>query len=198
MSDSLWPQGLQHARLPCPLLSPGGCSNSCPCMCIYINWLLSLSGFLVFLVLWHLGPPWWEETVLPRASYFPVIVTDLLSSPHPTCPCLAHTPGDNIFPPQQSQNQTQATSPSTPEANELTQTSQSQVCAAAYPGLPIPSHKNHDIGFCPGSPLTPLPPHQPNCTTLRGCASPPLGSPKEETIFSVATVPCSAVPTTPE
>ena len=29
MSDSLWAQGLQHARLPCPL-SPGVCSNSYP------------------------------------------------------------------------------------------------------------------------------------------------------------------------
>ena len=27
---TLWPHGLQHARLPCPLLSPGMCSNSCP------------------------------------------------------------------------------------------------------------------------------------------------------------------------
>ena len=30
MSDSLWPRGLQLARLPCPSSSPGGCSNSCP------------------------------------------------------------------------------------------------------------------------------------------------------------------------
>ena len=30
MSDCLQPQGLQHARLPCPPLSPGVCSNSCP------------------------------------------------------------------------------------------------------------------------------------------------------------------------
>ena len=30
MSDSLQSHGLQHARLPCPLLSPGVCSNSCP------------------------------------------------------------------------------------------------------------------------------------------------------------------------
>ena len=30
MSDSLWPHGLQHARLLCPSLSPGVCSNSCP------------------------------------------------------------------------------------------------------------------------------------------------------------------------
>ena len=30
MSNSLWPHGLQHARLPCPSVSPGVCSNSCP------------------------------------------------------------------------------------------------------------------------------------------------------------------------
>ena len=29
MSDSLWPHRLQHARLPCPSLSLGVCSNSC-------------------------------------------------------------------------------------------------------------------------------------------------------------------------
>ena len=28
MSNSLWPRGLQHARLPCPSPSPGICSNS--------------------------------------------------------------------------------------------------------------------------------------------------------------------------
>ena len=27
---TLWPHGLQHNRLPCPPLSPGVCSNSCP------------------------------------------------------------------------------------------------------------------------------------------------------------------------
>ena len=30
MSDSLWPHGLQHTRLPCPSTTPGACSNSCP------------------------------------------------------------------------------------------------------------------------------------------------------------------------
>ena len=30
MSDSLWPHGLQHTRLPHPSLSPRVCSNSCP------------------------------------------------------------------------------------------------------------------------------------------------------------------------
>ena len=30
MSDSLWSQGVQPTRLPCPSLYPGVCSNSCP------------------------------------------------------------------------------------------------------------------------------------------------------------------------
>ena len=30
MSDSWWPHGLQHVRLPCLSLSPRVCSNSCP------------------------------------------------------------------------------------------------------------------------------------------------------------------------
>ena len=30
ISDSLWPHGLKHGRLPCPSPSPQNCSNSCP------------------------------------------------------------------------------------------------------------------------------------------------------------------------
>ena len=30
MSDSFWPHGLQHARLPCPSPTPGARSDSCP------------------------------------------------------------------------------------------------------------------------------------------------------------------------
>ena len=30
VSESLWPHGLQHARLPCPSPTPGACSSSCP------------------------------------------------------------------------------------------------------------------------------------------------------------------------
>ena len=30
MSESLWPHGLQHARLPCPSPTLRACSNSCP------------------------------------------------------------------------------------------------------------------------------------------------------------------------
>ena len=29
MSDSIWPHGLQHVRLPYPSPTPGACSNSC-------------------------------------------------------------------------------------------------------------------------------------------------------------------------
>ena len=32
VSDSLWPYGLQHARLTCPSLSPRVCSNSSHCV----------------------------------------------------------------------------------------------------------------------------------------------------------------------
>ena len=30
VSNSLWPHGLQHTRLPCPSPAPGACSNSYP------------------------------------------------------------------------------------------------------------------------------------------------------------------------
>ena len=30
MSYSLWPNGVQHVRLPCPSPTPGACSDSCP------------------------------------------------------------------------------------------------------------------------------------------------------------------------
>ena len=30
VSNSLWPHGLQHARVPCPSPTPRACSNSCP------------------------------------------------------------------------------------------------------------------------------------------------------------------------
>ena len=38
MSDSLWHHGWQHARLPCPSLSPRVCSGSCP-----LSWWCSLT-----------------------------------------------------------------------------------------------------------------------------------------------------------
>ena len=41
MSDSLQPHGLQHARLPCPSLAPGVCSNS------YVSWVMMPSNHLI-------------------------------------------------------------------------------------------------------------------------------------------------------
>ena len=43
VSDSLWPHGLQHARLPCPSLSPRVCPSS---WCLH-SYLLILAGLAV-------------------------------------------------------------------------------------------------------------------------------------------------------
>ena len=46
MSDSLWPRGLQHARLLCPSLSPGICWDSCPLShCCYLTLSSSAAPF---------------------------------------------------------------------------------------------------------------------------------------------------------
>ena len=46
MSNSLWPHGLQHARLPCPSPTPGGYSNSRPsCQWYHPNILCSVVSF---------------------------------------------------------------------------------------------------------------------------------------------------------
>ena len=48
MCDSLWLHGLQHARLPCPPLSPGVCSNSCPLSWwCYLTILFSATPFFL-------------------------------------------------------------------------------------------------------------------------------------------------------
>ena len=44
MSNSLQPHGLQHTRLPCPLLSPRGCSNSRPLTMETVNTALKSDG----------------------------------------------------------------------------------------------------------------------------------------------------------
>ena len=50
------PHGLQHARLPCPLLSPGICSNSCP-----LSHPTSSCSFRALSSLKHLEFPKWRE-----------------------------------------------------------------------------------------------------------------------------------------
>jgi len=47
VSDTLRPHGLQHARLVCPALSPGVCSNSCPLNQWCNHFILSLPLLLL-------------------------------------------------------------------------------------------------------------------------------------------------------
>ena len=44
LCPTLRPHGLQHARLLCPSLSSGICSNSCPLSCWYYKYNTSLQG----------------------------------------------------------------------------------------------------------------------------------------------------------
>ena len=80
--DSQWPHGLQHPRLPCPPLSPGVCSNSCP-----VTWwchtaisssaapfpfAFSLSqhqGSATKLVLQIRWPKYWSFSISPSNKY---------------------------------------------------------------------------------------------------------------------------------
>ena len=61
MSNSLWPHGLQHARLPCPSPNPGACSNSCPLSQWYYP--IISSSIIPFSSCLQSFPAWW---------YFPV------------------------------------------------------------------------------------------------------------------------------
>ena len=53
VSDSLWPHELQHARLPCPSLTPGVYPNLCP-----LSWWchLTISSFCPLLLLPSIFP----------------------------------------------------------------------------------------------------------------------------------------------
>ena len=44
MSNSLWPHGLQHARLPCPSPTPRAYSNSCPLSQMYAHYIMRNAG----------------------------------------------------------------------------------------------------------------------------------------------------------
>ena len=48
MSYSLWPHGLQNARLLCPSPSPRDCSNSCPCHPTILSAVVPFSSCLQF------------------------------------------------------------------------------------------------------------------------------------------------------
>ena len=61
MSNSLWPHGLQHARLPYPSLSPRVCSNSCP-----------LSRFCYLTITSSVAPFSFSFSLSQHQSLFPV------------------------------------------------------------------------------------------------------------------------------
>ena len=84
MSNSLWSHGLLYTRLPCPSLSPGVCSNSCPLSwwCYLTNLILCLPLLLlssvlmrVFfsneLALWIRWPKYWSSSfsISPSNEY---------------------------------------------------------------------------------------------------------------------------------
>ena len=101
MSSSLWPHELQHPmnwRLPCPSLSPGVCSNSCPLsrwchptisssVVLFSSCLLSFPASGSFPVSWLFTSGGQSirdsalASVLPMniQSWFPLGLTDLLA-----------------------------------------------------------------------------------------------------------------------
>ena len=53
LCPTLWPHGLQHAKLPCPSLFPGVCSNLCPLSWWCHNTIMQLChnpGFFFFVI----------------------------------------------------------------------------------------------------------------------------------------------------
>ena len=76
MSDSLWPHGLQHTRLPCPSPTPGAYSNSRPSnhFILYRPLLLpsifpSIRVFSNELVLPIRWPKYWSFSISPSNEY---------------------------------------------------------------------------------------------------------------------------------
>ena len=96
VSDSLWPHGLQHARLPCPSPSPGACSNSCPLsrwchpatlssVIPFSSWLQSFPASGSFLMSWLFasgGPSIGASAsvlLMNIQDWFPLGLTGLIS-----------------------------------------------------------------------------------------------------------------------
>ena len=70
VSDSLQPHGLQHTRLPCPSLTPGACSNSCP-LSQWCHPIISSSVILPFSSSLQSFP---APGSFPKTQFFPVNV----------------------------------------------------------------------------------------------------------------------------
>ena len=69
MSDSLQPQRLQHARLPCPSLSPRVYSNSWSWCCLTISSSTALFSF-AFNFSQYQGLFWWLSSSHPVPKYW--------------------------------------------------------------------------------------------------------------------------------
>ena len=76
----LWPRGLQHARLSCPSLSPGVCSNWCPTSFDVLNHLIfclpllpsvfpSIKVFSSDSALCIRWPKYWNFSIRPSIEY---------------------------------------------------------------------------------------------------------------------------------
>ena len=63
---TLWPHGLQHARFPCPSLSPRFCSNSCPLS----RWCHPTISFSV--IPFSSGPQSFPASVFSNESALPI------------------------------------------------------------------------------------------------------------------------------
>ena len=98
MLDSLWPRGWQHARPPCPSLSPGVCSDSCPlsqwcCLTILSSaapspFAFNLSQhqgpfqqpFKPFLSVWFSGGKYIHIVVQPSPEFFCSLIVQLIKN----------------------------------------------------------------------------------------------------------------------
>ena len=99
LCPALWPHGLQHARPPCPSLSPGACSDSCPsrwwchpdissslalfsfCLQSYPASIMIFSDELALCIRW---PQYWSFTFsispsMNTQSWFPLGLASLVS-----------------------------------------------------------------------------------------------------------------------
>ena len=69
MSDSLWPLGLQHARLPCLSPTPGAYSNSCPLRrCCHLTISSSVIPFSSHLQPFPVSGPFWMSPLFASGS----------------------------------------------------------------------------------------------------------------------------------
>ena len=87
VSDSWWHHGPQHARSPCPSLSPGDCPNSCPlnwwCHPTILSFVVPFSSCLqsfptsgYFLMSWLLVSGGQSIGASASASVFPMNIHD--------------------------------------------------------------------------------------------------------------------------